>query len=114
MTSRSRPYLLETDEQVARFRERFARYIQTKGPGWVRWINSRPWMEETRIFIPEGQEEVIIGIICLLHLDRYVNVQFCEAPDYDAIKRIPANDYEYQVWLDMTCSPSCRKRQIKK
>lgn len=101
MTSRCRPYLLETPAQISAFRKKYARVIQVRGPVWVKWISSLRWMEWTRLTIPEGREEEIIGLICILYIDGYVNICFNDGDnsEYYAIRRVPASEEENNEWI---------------
>lgn len=91
-------YLLRTDLEIQEFRKRHERLLRDYSDAYVRWINSLPLMEWTRLALPKGQEEAVIGLICCLYDEGSVNITFSHT--CTSIRRDPANDEEYREWLD--------------
>lgn len=91
-------YLLRTDLEIQEFRKRHERLLRDYSDAYVRWINSLPLMEWTRLALPKGQEEAVIGLICCLYDEGSVNITFSHT--CTSIRRDPANEDEYQQWLD--------------
>ncbi|MBR5568423.1 MAG: hypothetical protein IKW27_06740 [Bacteroidales bacterium] len=94
-------YLLRTDLAIIEFRKRHAKLLRDYSAAYIRWINSLPLMEWTRLTIPKGHEESIIGLICCLYVEGAVNITFSNT--CTSIRRDPANEEEYQQWLDEHC-----------
>lgn len=91
-------YLLRTDLAINEFRKRHAKLLRDYSAAYIQWINSLPLMEWTRLTIPEGYGEYIIGLICCLYDEGSVNITFSHT--CTSIRRDPANDEEYRQWLD--------------
>lgn len=91
-------YLLRTDLAINEFRKRHAKLLRDYSAAYIQWINSLPLMEWTRLTIPEGHGEYIIGLICCLYDEGSVNITFSNT--CTSIRRDPANGEEYQQWLD--------------
>lgn len=91
-------FLLYTDREILEFRLRYAKLIRNSSDAYIKWINSLPLMEWTRLLLPKGQEEAIIGLLCCLIDDGSIKVTFSNT--CTSIRRDPANEEEYQEWLD--------------
>ena len=61
-------------------------------------IVENPEMVETLNAILHEYGEYIIGLICCLYVEGAVNITFSNT--CTSIRRDPANDEEYQQWLD--------------
>ena len=90
-------HLLYTERQILSYRQRYFHYIRKAGPAYTSWIRSLPLMEWTRLTLPQGQEEAIIGLLCILLIDGHVKITFSET--CTSIRRDPADEDEYQEWL---------------
>ena len=86
-------YLLYSDDQVRHFRKKYEDFISRKAQAYIRWVNSLPFWTWTPLMLPEGQEEAILGLICLLHIKGHVNITISET--CTAIQRNPLTDQEY-------------------
>lgn len=71
-------YLLQTDNDIAAFRVKYSEYIASHKDGYVSWISklsARSWTD----FLgnaPEGAIPVIIGTLCILYLDKIIDIEF--------------------------------------
>lgn len=99
-TSRSdrEQYLLRTQSQVRVFRERYARAIDSRAEAFRVWVRSLPMMEWYPLLIRPGNEELAIGIICILYINRLICISFSE--DMQFIRNEPLDDEEYRQWSD--------------
>lgn len=91
-------YLLRTGRQTAMFRTRYARFIEARSGAFLSWVRSLPLMEWSPLVIREGQEESVIGILCILYIERKVCISFSE--DMQFIRNEPLDEAEYQKWAD--------------
>ena len=91
-------YLLYTERQILAYRQKYFNFIQKASPAYISWVKSLPLMEWTRILLPKGQEEAIIGLLCILIIDKHVCMSFNSS--CTSIKREPADDEELNEWLD--------------
>lgn len=91
-------YLLNTDREIQEFRMRHARLLRDYSSQYAAWIRSLPLMEWTPLRLPKGQEGAVIGLICCLYVEGSVNITFSNT--CTSIRRDPANEDEYQQWLD--------------
>lgn len=78
-------YLLRTDQQVASYVTRYARFVKAYRTAYRDWIQTLPYFEWVPLQLKPGQEEAIIGLICVLHLDGDVSISF--RSDMQAIRR---------------------------
>lgn len=99
-TSRSdrERYLLRTPSQVLTFRERYTRTIDSRAEAFRAWVRSLPMMEWYPLLIRPGNEELSIGIICILYIDGQICISFSE--DMQFIRNEPLDDDEYQRWME--------------
>ncbi len=99
-TSRSdrERYLLRTPSQVMAFRERYARTIDSRAEAFRAWVRSLPMMEWYPLLIRPGNEELSIGIICILYIDGQICISFSE--DMQFIRNEPLDDEEYRQWTE--------------
>ena len=86
-------YLLYTDEKVLAYRMKYGDFIVRKAQAYIRWVNSLPFWTWTPLILPPGHEEDILGLICLLHIKRHINITISET--CTAIQRNPLTDQEY-------------------
>ena len=91
-------FLLYTDREILEFRLRYAKLIRNSSDAYIKWINSLPLMEWTRIMLPKGQEEAIIGLLCILLIDGQVKILFNNI--CTSIRREPTTEEEFEEWLD--------------
>lgn len=97
-------HLLHTDREIQEFRRRHERLLRDFSGPYIEWIRSLPLMEWTPLLLPEGQEGAVIGLLCCLYDEGSVNITFSNT--CTSIRRDPANDEEYQEWLDMLTNNS--------
>lgn len=91
-------YLLNTEREIQEFRMRHARLLRDYSSQYAAWIRSLPLMEWTPLRLPKGQEGAVIGLICCLYDEGSANITFSNT--CTSIRRDPANEDEYQQWLD--------------
>lgn len=73
-------YLLRTQSQILSFRQRYSAYISKQGDAFVAWIyrmSSEDWTDFLN-GVPEQNIPVVIGVICILFIDKRINIQFNE------------------------------------
>lgn len=87
-------YLLYTDEQIREYRTKYRDFIAKKGAAYARWVNSLPFWTWTPLVLPPGQEEAILGLLCLLHIRNHIHLTISET--CTAIQRNPLNSEEYE------------------
>ena len=87
-------HLLYTDEKVRAYRMKYGDFIARKAQAYIRWVNSLPFWTWTPLILPPGHEEEILGLICLLHIKRHINITISET--CTAIQRNPLNSEEYE------------------
>ena len=88
-------HLLYTDRQIRGYQQNHRDFIVQKGAAYARWVNSLPFWEWTHLQLPEGQEEAILGLLCLLHIKRHINLTINET--CTAIQRNPLNSQEFEA-----------------
>lgn len=91
-------YLLRTPSQVLTFRERYTRTIDSRAEAFRAWVRSLPMMEWYPLLIRPGNEELSIGIICILYIDGQICISFSE--DMQFIRNEPIDDEEYRQWTE--------------
>lgn len=94
-------YLLYTDEQIREYRTKYKDFIVQKGAAYARWVNSLPFWTWTPLVLPPGQEEAILGLLCLLHIHKYINLTVSET--CTAIQRNPLTNEEFEEAMRNTC-----------
>lgn len=87
-------YLLYSDDQVRHFRKKYEDFISRKAQAYIRWVNSLPFWTWTPLMLPEGQEAAILGLLCLLHIRRHINLTINET--CTAIQRNPLTNEEFE------------------
>ena len=87
-------HLLYTDEKVRAYRMKYGDFIARKAQAYIRWVNSLPFWTWTPLMLPQGQEAAILGLLCLLHIRRHINLTINET--CTAIQRNPLNSEEYE------------------
>lgn len=73
-------YLLRTQSQILSFRQRYSAYISRQGDAFVAWIcrlSSEDWTDFLN-GVPEQNIPIVIGVICILFIDKRINIQFNE------------------------------------
>lgn len=90
------PYLLRSQEQIAAFRKRHAALIEKKGPQLADWFNALPLYEWVRLQCHPGQEELTVGLLCILHLDGKINLTVSDSGE--RIQRGALSLDEYEEW----------------
>lgn len=96
-------YLLYTDVAIEAFKKRYAKGLEKNLQAYSDWINSFNLMEKrhfTRAEASEKQIAFIIGILCVLHEERPRRCHFSFNQGAYMIRRDPANEEEYQQWLN--------------
>lgn len=88
-----RRYLLYTDEQIQAYQTKYRNFIIQKAQAYARWVNSLPFWTWTPLILPPGQEEAILGLLCLLSIRKYINLTISET--CTAIQRNPLTDEEF-------------------
>lgn len=71
-------YLLRDHAQIEHFRRKYAAFIRSQGPGFVRWICSwypAVWTDYLA-GVPEKNVPAVVGIICILYIDGLINIDF--------------------------------------
>ena len=91
-------YLLRTPSQVLTFRERYTRTIDSRAEAFRAWVRSLPMMKWCPLLIRPGNEELAIGIICILYIDGQICISFSE--DMQFIRNEPIDDEEYRQWTE--------------
>lgn len=87
-------YLLYTDEQVREYLNNHKEFITRKATAYARWVNSLPFWTWTPLMLPQGQEAAILGLLCLLHIRRHINLTINET--CTAIQRNPLTNEEFE------------------
>lgn len=90
-----RKYLLYTDQQIREYQQNHRDFIVQKGAAYARWVNSLSFWTWTPLVLPPGQEEAILGLLCLLHIHKYINLTISET--CTAIQRNPLNSQEFEA-----------------
>lgn len=88
-------YLLYTDQQITAYRQKHRDLIAKKATAYAKWVNSLPFWEWTRLILPQGYEEAVIGLLCLLHTKNYINITF--SSDCRSIQRNPMTEEEFEA-----------------
>ena len=103
-------YLLRTPDRVAEFRERYASYIARSAPEYVQWIGGFPLCQWTDYLrgVPEGNIPVLIGCICVLYIERKINITFNDTATL--ICRDPADLAEWDTWC-RSGHPGARRKK---
>lgn len=91
-------YLLYTERQILAYRQKYFNFVKKASQAYISWINSLPLMEWTRLMLPKGQEEAIIGLLCILLIDGQVKILFNNT--CTSIRREFTTDEEFEEWLD--------------
>ncbi len=91
------PYLLRTESQIKAFREQYADLLREKGPAMRDWFNGLPLYEWVKLNCRPGQETASIGILCILYIDRQINLTF--STDGYSIQRGALSEEEHLTWV---------------
>ena len=87
-------HLLYTDRQIREYQQNHRDFIVQKGAAYARWVNSLPFWTWTPLMLPPGQEEAILGLLCLLHIHKHINLTVSET--CTAIQRNPLTNEEFE------------------
>lgn len=90
-------YLLRTLNQVKFFKGMYSQVIADNEKNFIDWVNSLPLMTWTMLSIPANQEEIYIGLLCTLIIDKKINATFSN--DGMSIKREPSSKEELLAWM---------------
>ena len=74
-------YLLRTPAQQSSFRAEFSRAIERNRDAWTRWVNQLPSARWCEYIAPRSDERTIrftVGLICILYIDGYIDISFCD------------------------------------
>ena len=106
----NRKYLLRTKEQVLDFRARYVRYISDQADAYICWINRMPAREwiDYLAGVPEANIPAVIGILCILYIDRLIDIDFNETATRIRRNRTDAEDQEF--WKHLKTSNQTKKR----
>lgn len=94
-------YLLYYDSQIKAFREQYKKKIlenRNSLRSWVEGLELERWYNYIRPSAPEAEIAFIVGLLCILYIDKEINITFSEATA-DKIKRSPKSEEEFQEWL---------------
>lgn len=106
-------YLLRTPSQIRLFRLRYARMIEERSSVFLNWVRSLPMMEWCPLLIRPGNEELAIGIICILYIDGQLCISFSE--DMQFIRNEPLDEDEYRKWSETFFKRrDCRRKPREK
>ena len=97
MAARS-AYLLRTESQISAFRDKYARIIADRGQAVADWFNALPLYQWVPLKIRTGEEEVVIGLLCILYIDGRINITF--SPDMWRIERGALSESEHQNYVE--------------
>lgn len=91
-------YLLRTGRQISAFRAMYSGYISAQSDAYVSWIYSWPplvWVDFLA-GIPDRNVPVVIGTICILYVDRRIDIDFNDAAT--RLRRWWTPDEEREFW----------------
>lgn len=89
--------------QIDAFRRRYAEIIAAKSPAVISWFRALPLYEWVPLRIRSGEEEILIGLLCLLYQDGIINMSF--SSDMCCIRHEAGSPEEYREWLaNHSCS----------
>lgn len=100
MSSPREKYLLRYKSQRDDFREKYKEQLRQYAGAYRRWIWSLPMMEWVPLQLRPEEEEVVIGIICILYCDKFVCISFSN--DMRCIRNEPMNEEEMLAWMKAT------------
>lgn len=90
-------YLLRTAAQAESFRTVYAKAIEKGASAIEEWFNAHPIYEWIPYRPRPGTERVTTGLLCLLYLERRINITFSRDMKY--IQRGARDEQEYQEYL---------------
>lgn len=100
MSSDREKYLLRYQSQIDAFRESHKDELRQYAGAYRRWIQSLTMMKWVPLQLRPEDEEVVIGIICILYVDKFVNISFSD--DMRCIRNEPRNEQERLAWMKAT------------
>lgn len=89
-------YLLSSPRQKADFLAKYPGVMERCQEPYLRWLRKLPLMEWSPLVLRPGEEEVAVGIICLLYQSGYVNITFHGS--LSQIRREPQSEQEFLDW----------------
>lgn len=101
-----RQYLLRTDAQIAKFREKYAGHIEKNRHRFVSWINALPVCEKVNYLakFKVQHHHFVVGMLCILVIEGAININFHGLAD--RIDRNPRDIQEWEAW--------CQSRMTKR
>lgn len=93
--------MLRTVCQEKEFRERYAAIILARASAIEAWFNSLPLFTWVPLRIRPDEEEVAVGILCLLYIESRICLTF--SSDLSHIQRGTRSIEEYRAWIDTNC-----------
>jgi len=93
-------YLLRYQHQIDAFRSRYGEAIRRNQEKYAEWIRSLPFFEWTPVICRPEHEEFITGLICILYIDKIVNISFDNTAT--RIENEPNSEEEYKAWMKAT------------
>lgn len=75
----------------------YSQVIADNEKNFIDWVNSLPLMTWTTLCIPANQEEIYIGLLCILMIDKKINATFSN--DGMSIKREASSQAELLEWM---------------
>lgn len=92
MTTAREKYLLRNQSRIDAFKKIHRTELRQYAGAYRRWIRSLPYMEWVLLQLRPEEEEIVIGIICVLHCDRHVCISFSN--DMRCIRNEPLDQKE--------------------
>lgn len=91
-------YLLRTERQISELRARYAGYIAGQGDAFAKWIAGFPPLQWVDFLsgVPEKNIPIIIGTVCILYIDRRIDIDFNESAT--RIRRWWTPEEEKLIW----------------
>ena len=93
-------YLLRTRSQIEAFRENNRDAIRQNAGAFRKWVRGLPFMEWIPLQLRPEDEELVIGVLCLLYIDGFVRITFSD--DMRSIRNEPLTDEENLAWMKAT------------
>ena len=100
-------YLLYTSDQITAYKSKYGPFIRKMAPAYTQWVRGLKCWEWVPLRLPQGQEEAIIGLICLLHIRNIINITFSD--DMTRIQRNPQTDEEYNKAYEEATNQTLKK-----
>ncbi len=90
--------ILATEKDVQDYKAKYSKFYERNKYQYLVWYNRLPFMKWISLDISEDNKDKIIGLLCLLHLQGMIYIEF----DINAtkIRRYPRNDQEIEQWIN--------------